>query len=72
MPWRGTTFLRKPTLVYCNINDLQPIPTPQLLKISITRQKRPEMYWRYVYGSCAVLLLCAMVLLWAIVSPESF
>jgi hypothetical protein len=34
MPWRGTTFLRKPTLVYCNINDLQPIPTPQLLKIS--------------------------------------
>jgi hypothetical protein len=39
---------------------------------TITRQKRPERYWRYVYGSCAVLLFCAVVLLWAIVSPESF
>jgi hypothetical protein len=29
-PPRGTTFLRKATLVYRNINDLQPIPTPQL------------------------------------------
>jgi hypothetical protein len=38
----------------------------------ITRQKRPEKYWRYVYASGAVLVLCAVVLLWVIVSPESF
>jgi hypothetical protein len=31
---RGTTFLRKPTLASCNINDLEPIPAPQLLKIA--------------------------------------
>jgi hypothetical protein len=29
------------------------------------------MYWRHVYASYAVLLLCAVVLLWTIVSPES-
>jgi hypothetical protein len=38
----------------------------------ITRQKRPERYWRYVYSSCFILVLCAVVLLWAIISPESF
>ena len=38
----------------------------------ITKQKRPELYWRHVYGSCAVLVFCAVVLLWAIISPESF
>jgi hypothetical protein len=31
---RGTTLLRNPTSVSCNINDLQPTPTLQLLKIS--------------------------------------
>jgi hypothetical protein len=38
----------------------------------ITRQKRPERYWRYVYASCVILVLCVVVLLWAIISPESF
>ena len=38
----------------------------------ITRQKRPEKYWRYVYASCVVLVVCAVVLVWAIVSPDSF
>ena len=38
----------------------------------ITKQKRPELYWRHVYGSCAVLVFCAVVLLWAIISPGSF
>jgi hypothetical protein len=31
---RGTTLLQNPTFVSCNINDLQPTPTLQLLKIS--------------------------------------
>jgi hypothetical protein len=39
---------------------------------TITRQKRPEKYWRYVYADCAILVFCAVVLLWAIISPESF
>jgi hypothetical protein len=39
---------------------------------TITRQKRPERYWRYVYGDCAVLVLCAVALLRMIISPESF
>jgi hypothetical protein len=39
---------------------------------TITRQGRPERYWRYIYASCAVLVFCAVVLLWAIISPESF
>jgi hypothetical protein len=39
---------------------------------TITRQKRPEKYWRYVYASCAMLVLCAATLLWVMVSPESF
>jgi hypothetical protein len=39
---------------------------------TITRQQRPEKYWRYVYADCAVLVLCAAALLWMIISPESF
>ena len=39
---------------------------------NITRQGQPERYWRYVYASCAVLVLCAVALLWMIVSPGSF
>jgi hypothetical protein len=39
---------------------------------TITRQKRPEKFWRYVYANCAVLVFCAVVLLWVIISPESF
>jgi hypothetical protein len=31
---RGTTLLQNPTFASCNINDLQPKPTLQLLKIS--------------------------------------
>jgi len=38
---------------------------------TITLQRRPQMYWRYVYANCVILVLCAAVLLWAIVSPES-
>jgi hypothetical protein len=38
----------------------------------VTRQKRPEKYWRYVYASCVVLVFCAVVLLSAIIWPESF
>jgi hypothetical protein len=39
---------------------------------NITRKGRPEKYWRYVYASCAVLVLCAVALLWMIISPETF
>jgi hypothetical protein len=38
----------------------------------IRRQTRPDKYRRYVYGDCAVLVLCAVGIVWAIVSPESF
>jgi hypothetical protein len=38
---------------------------------TITRQRQPEKYWRYVYASCALLVLCAAALAWMIVSPGS-
>jgi Mn2+/Fe2+ NRAMP family transporter len=39
---------------------------------TITRQKRPEKYWRYVYADCAALVICAAILLWILIWPESF
>jgi hypothetical protein len=39
---------------------------------NITLQGQPERYWRYVYASCAILALCAVALLWMIVSPGTF
>ena len=41
-------------------------------EMGVTRQGQPEKYWRYVYASCAILVLCAVALLWMIVSPGSF
>jgi hypothetical protein len=39
---------------------------------TITRKGQPRRFWRYVYGGCAVLLFCAGVILWALISPDSF
>ena len=39
---------------------------------TITRQHRPEKFWRYVYASWAMLGVCAVALVWMLVSPESF
>jgi hypothetical protein len=39
---------------------------------TITRLHRPEKFWRYVYASCAGLAVCVVVLIWIIVSPESW
>jgi hypothetical protein len=39
---------------------------------TITRQRRPERFWRYVYASYAVLATCVMLLIWAVVWPDSF
>jgi hypothetical protein len=39
---------------------------------TITRAKQPGRFWRYVYGDYAVLVLCAVMLLWALISPASF
>ena len=39
---------------------------------TITREKRPERYWRYVYVSAAFLMLCFAALMWVLISPESF
>ena len=39
---------------------------------TITKQKRPKKYWRYIYANCALLVLCAVVLLWVLISPETF
>ena len=33
---------------------------------TITRQKRPERYWRYVYADCAALVVFAVILIWFI------
>lgn len=38
---------------------------------TITRERRPERFRRYVYGDWAVLGLCAIGFLWALISPES-
>jgi hypothetical protein len=39
---------------------------------TITRAKQPARFWRYVYGDYALLVLCAVMLLWSLISPASF
>ena len=39
---------------------------------TITRKGQPRRFWRYVYSSYVVLLLCAGAILWALIWPESF
>jgi hypothetical protein len=39
---------------------------------TITRQHQPERYWRYVYASCAMLVLCAVALVWMLFWPGAF
>lgn len=38
---------------------------------TMTREKQPRRFWRYVYSAWAVLILCAAVTVWALISPES-
>ena len=38
----------------------------------MTRGGQPRRFWRYVYGDYAVLALCAVILLWLMIPPESF
>jgi len=39
---------------------------------TIIREKEPDRFWRYVNNAYVVLLLCACVILWALISPASF
>jgi H+/Cl- antiporter ClcA len=39
---------------------------------TMTKAKQPERYWRYVYASSGLLVLCAAALLWVMISPETF
>src|SRR5262249_532124 len=39
---------------------------------TIIREKEPCRFWRYVNSAYVVLLLCACVILWALISPASF
>jgi hypothetical protein len=39
---------------------------------TITREKQPQKFWRYIYGGSAVLLVCVGVILWALILPGSF
>ena len=38
---------------------------------TITRERRPERFRRYVYGDWAVLGLCVVGFFWALIWPES-
>ena len=38
---------------------------------TITREKRPKKYWRYVYASYVVLAACAGLFLWILIAPET-
>jgi hypothetical protein len=38
---------------------------------TITRAKRPERYWRYVYASYAVLAASAGLFLWILIAPQT-
>ena len=37
----------------------------------VTRKGRPQKYWRYVYASYVMLAICAGLLLWALIAPET-
>jgi hypothetical protein len=39
---------------------------------TITREIEPQKFRRYVYGSYAVLMVCAGLVLWALIWPETF
>jgi hypothetical protein len=39
---------------------------------TITKAKQRERFWRYVYASYAVLVLCGAALLWVMISPGTF
>ena len=39
---------------------------------TITRDGQPRRFWRYVYGDYAVLGLCAVILVWVLMSPTTF
>jgi hypothetical protein len=36
------------------------------------RETEPQRFRRYVYGSYAVLMFCAGLVLWALIWPETF
>lgn len=38
---------------------------------TVTRAHQPAQYWRYVYQSWAMLVLCAVVVFWAVLWPDS-
>ena len=38
---------------------------------TITREKRPEKFWRYVYASYVLLAACAGVFLWIVIAPQT-
>ena len=38
---------------------------------TITRRGQPKRFWRYVYGSWAVLAFCAVLFLWILIAPDS-
>ena len=38
---------------------------------TITRAKRPQRFWRYVYASWVVLAACAGLFLWILIAPET-
>jgi hypothetical protein len=39
---------------------------------TITRAHQPEKFRRYVYASCALLIMCAVALVWMLFSPGAF
>jgi hypothetical protein len=39
---------------------------------TFTREKEPQRFRRYVYGSYAVLMFCVGLVLWALIWPETF
>ena len=41
------------------------------LSQTASRSDQPELYWRYVYASYAIVGFCAATFLWAIAWPDS-
>jgi hypothetical protein len=39
---------------------------------TFSREVEPQRFRRYVYGSYAVLMFCAGLVLWALIWPETF
>jgi hypothetical protein len=38
---------------------------------TFTREIEPQRFQRYIYGSCVVLMICAGLILWALIWPET-